>query len=85
MHTCMNILYFKFVHDRLDTFCSLLETAVFFLKKVQELDQYAFLTAYSLLNKKKICISILEIVKSQRQFIVMLTHLLRHLINKVSD
>jgi len=48
--------------------------------KVLELDQYAFLTAYGLLNTKhvklngKSQICFVEIVKSQRHFMVILTH-----------
>ncbi len=76
----MYLLYFEFVHDRVDIFCGLLENCVLsvILYKVLELDQYAILTDYSLLNttnmkfNRKSHICILDIVTSQRYFIVIL-------------
>jgi len=77
----MYLFYFEFVHERVDIFYGLLvhsQLAVNFWK-VLELDQYAFLTAYGLLNTKhvkfngKSQICFLEIVKSQRHFMVILT------------
>ncbi len=65
----------------MDIFCGLLENCVLsvILYKVLELDQYAILTDYSLLNTTKMKfnrtshICILDIVTSQRYFRVILT------------
>ncbi len=79
----MYILYFEFVHDmggHILWFARKLSACSYFIRSAGvHIDQYEFIIAYSLLNttnmkfNRKSHIFILEIVKSQRHLIVILT------------